>query len=219
MMLPAGPLAGWLEGLSDEQTAAFSETQHRLSYRVRNESELVHSEAADELLVLVDDGTRLSDLYELETPRDSRGRSLVHRRAPPPRLTYEQVVAAHKLHLEADLSLRELGRLGWESWGYKNADSASRSLSVAFKRHGLKARDKREMTTRANRRRRTRPQCSHVHKHGEKKGTRCTRQSVGDGGTCWRHNPDVMRAHLEHLHEADRLGLYVRSRDREEQGA
>jgi hypothetical protein len=66
------------------------------------------------------------------------------------RLTAAQVRAAHRLHVEAGLSIRELGRQMWERFGYANEKSCANSLSDLFKRAGLPARDRIEATVAAS---------------------------------------------------------------------
>jgi len=66
------------------------------------------------------------------------------------RLTAAQVRAAHRLHIEGGLSIRELGRQMWERFGYASPQSCSNSLSDLFKRAGLQARDRVEATVKAS---------------------------------------------------------------------
>ena len=62
------------------------------------------------------------------------------------KLTRAQVVAAHRLHVEAGLSIRELGRQLWERNGYSSAKSCANALSSLFATVGLPARDRIEAT-------------------------------------------------------------------------
>ena len=66
------------------------------------------------------------------------------------KLTAAQVRAAHRVHIEAGISLRELGRQLWERFGYSSPQSCSNSLSDLFKRAGLKARDRVDATVKAS---------------------------------------------------------------------
>ena len=61
---------------------------------------------------------------------------------PARKLSAEQVRAAHRLHLEGGLSIRELGRLLFERYGYASAKSCAQALSAAFRRDGLERRDR-----------------------------------------------------------------------------
>lgn len=66
------------------------------------------------------------------------------------KLTAAQVRAAHRVHIEAGVSIRELGRLMWERFGYASPQSCSNCLSDLFKRAGLKARDRVDATVKAS---------------------------------------------------------------------
>jgi hypothetical protein len=66
------------------------------------------------------------------------------------RLTAAQVRAVHRLHVEAGLSVRELGRQMWQRFGYSSPQSCANSLSDLFKRAGLRARDRVEATVAAS---------------------------------------------------------------------
>lgn len=87
---------------------------------------------------------------EPEPKVDARGRDATRPRGVSRRLSDSQVEAAYRIHVEAGISMRELGRLGWEQWGYANADSAARALGVAFAGMGLEARDRIEATVKAS---------------------------------------------------------------------
>lgn len=58
------------------------------------------------------------------------------------KLTAAQVRAAHRLHVDGNVSIRELGRLMYERFGYSSPQSCSNCLSDLFKRAGLRARDR-----------------------------------------------------------------------------
>lgn len=66
------------------------------------------------------------------------------------RLTRAQVLAAHQLHIEGGMSIRELGRRLWERNGYASAKSCANSLSSLFATLGLEARDRIEATRAAS---------------------------------------------------------------------
>ena len=62
------------------------------------------------------------------------------------KLTRDQVVAAHRLHTEGGYSIRALGRLLWQRYGYASEKSCANSLSDLFATVGLPARDRIEAT-------------------------------------------------------------------------
>jgi hypothetical protein len=66
------------------------------------------------------------------------------------KLTRAQVIAAHKLHIDGGLSIRELGRRLWQPYGYASARSCANSLSDLFKTLGLPARDRVAATVAAS---------------------------------------------------------------------
>lgn len=67
------------------------------------------------------------------------------------KLSKAQVRAAHRLHIEGGVSIRELGRLLYERHGYASPQSCANSLSDLFRRYGLQARDRIEATRAASR--------------------------------------------------------------------
>jgi hypothetical protein len=62
------------------------------------------------------------------------------------KLTRDPVAAAHRLHIEGGISIRELGRRLWETFGYASAHSCANSLSDLFARQYRPARDRVEAT-------------------------------------------------------------------------
>lgn len=66
------------------------------------------------------------------------------------RLSEKQLRQLHLLHLREGLSVRELARRGWRSWGYASEQTALNSILDRWKRLGLAARPKGEATARAN---------------------------------------------------------------------
>lgn len=77
-----------------------------------------------------------------------RGRIKRHSRAAL--ITREQVFAAHKLHVEGGLSLREIARRGWEHWGYASPKSCLNALCDLMASYGLPRRDRIEATVLAS---------------------------------------------------------------------
>lgn len=76
----------------------------------------------------------------------SRGGGSRYRLRTDAKLTRAQIVAAHRLHIEAGLSIRELGRRLYERYGYASPRSCANSLSDLFATVGLSARDRVEAT-------------------------------------------------------------------------
>ena len=66
------------------------------------------------------------------------------------KLTRNQTLAAYRLHTEGGYSIRELGRLLWERYGYASPHSCSNSLSDLFNRLHRPARDRVEATVAAS---------------------------------------------------------------------
>ncbi len=58
------------------------------------------------------------------------------------KLTRDQAVALHRIHIEGGLSIREIGRQIWQRYGYANAHSCANSLSDLFARLHRPARDR-----------------------------------------------------------------------------
>lgn len=135
-------------------------------------------------------------------------------------LSRVQVEEAWRLH-HGGLSTRELGRRLWKRYGYASPKSCSNSLSKLFRKHGLRARDRIEMTRmahlthglysqeklgtpeskrlindRQNRRRaKTSRQCEAVTRNG----CRCARRFRGGGALCSLHTPEGRAAAAEQL--------------------
>jgi hypothetical protein len=61
-------------------------------------------------------------------------------------LSEQQVRDAHVLHIQADMSINQIAAVKYEEWGYATQNSACAALSLSFKRLGLKARGRIEMT-------------------------------------------------------------------------
>jgi hypothetical protein len=66
------------------------------------------------------------------------------------KMTESEVRSAHLIYVNTGLSLRKLGALLWERFGYKSANSCANSLSQSFKLYGLPARDRIEATISAS---------------------------------------------------------------------
>ncbi len=62
------------------------------------------------------------------------------------KLTRDQAVVLHRIHIEGGLSIREIARQVWERYGYANAHSCANSLCDLFKRLHRPARDRVEAT-------------------------------------------------------------------------
>ena len=133
---------------------------------------------------------------------------------------------AYEMHMRRDMSLNEIGRRLYEKLGYKNAHSCAVSISAGWRRLGLKARDRIEMTQtvstknglsprdhRERRRRRLeagltakgkqrQPKCIETVKNGDRKGERCGRPALHGKTFCASHDPaadDARRANLARM--------------------
>jgi hypothetical protein len=148
------------------------------------------------------------------------------------KMTPEQIRAAHMLHMRQQLSIRELGRMLWERFGYASPRACANSLSNQFKVHGLAARDRLEATvlastvhglsTREGKRNYTRefaahrnalrragaPLCAGVRTQYPRKGAPCQNRAMIGSIYCRGHEPaldEERRALLEMARS--RLGL------------
>lgn len=126
------------------------------------------------------------------------------------KLTDGQVRAAHTLYIERRLSLRDLGRLLWERFGYASAASCANSLSEAFIDLGLPRRDRIEATIEKSlrhglarrgkggaeynqlrrERRDHRPLCAGARTQPPGKGEPCSRPAMHGAEYCVAHDPE-----------------------------
>lgn len=122
----------------------------------------------------------------------------VRRRRVDSRLTVEQVRAAHRLHVEGGLSLRELSRRGFEAWGYSSPQSALNCLVDALELAGLPTRSQGAATAKANRERPGVRKPAHLTKNEFRRLERAMLREV---------DPEFRRQErerLDALHEAER---------------
>jgi hypothetical protein len=134
----------------------------------------------------------------IKAVRSDLGRSYV--------LTEGHLQEAHARHVDGE-SIRSIAR---ELFGRADVHCASEkalvnALSGTFRARGWWTRTKAEATALSNVARATRPQCSHVHKSGPRKGERCARNCVGNDLTCWRHDPERIVEAVRRLREGDEL--------------
>lgn len=110
---------------------------------------------------------------------------------------------AHSLHLDG-MSARAIARtMLAEGIAYAASEkSLTMSLTNAWRARGWEVRSQQEATAQANRDRAFRPQCSHIHQAGPRKGQQCARRCVGNDATCWKHDPDRIAAALDRLRSA-----------------
>lgn len=101
---------------------------------------------ADRLLCLVG---RPYLLREIAPPPKTRGGYTWPNPHPLRKISQRQVEACWTLH-QNGVSIRELGRHLWERLGYASPHACAAAISEAFKRDGLKARDRLEATRQAN---------------------------------------------------------------------
>lgn len=184
---------------------------------------------------------RVWDLY-CEGQYDDGGEVVVlagRKRGKPPgvhgRMTDAQVRAAHVLYDIERLSLRGLGGLLWERFGYASAKACANSLSEQFLRLGLPRRDRIEATVAASlkhgrarrkpyrddadhaayRRERRRETgevrgvtCAGVHTQYPRLGEPCANWALGDSDYCRTHDPRYAeRVALDLADARRRLGV------------
>ncbi len=111
------------------------------------ERQEVGVDTADRLLVALGMPEALNDLAPYQPTKRSGTWTAPH---PLRKLTPEQVAAAHRLHWDGGLSIRELGRQLYERLGYSSAKSCAMALSTAFARAGLHRRDRIAATVAAS---------------------------------------------------------------------
>lgn len=131
----------------------------------------------------------------MNAPRKDRGRSYL--------LTEAQIAWAHSRHMDG-WSVRRVARVLLAQGVFSASErSLAMSLSNAWKRRGWAVRSQSTATVAANIERAFRPRCSHVFKAGSKQGQRCERRSVGEGGTCWHHDPERIASGVARLRLVD----------------
>jgi hypothetical protein len=105
--------------------------------------------SVDRLLIAIGQPVALATLYP-PPPRTTRAGYTWAKPHPSRKLTTRQIQAAHTLHIDGGLSIRELGRQLYSRHGYATAKSCAVALSDAFRQHGLRARDRVEATVAAS---------------------------------------------------------------------
>ncbi len=197
---------GWLTDGTSEDAAV------RRLHRWRNESLTLPWLDVYEALSFA--GAAWWDIYpghEVEAPTYTgapRGKPMGKYRL----LSDDQVRAAHKLYVDRQLSLRALGALLYERFGYASAKSCSMGLHTAFIGLGLPRRDRIEATVlaslkhgksrRAERstpeslahrralRKDRQPQCAGVKASYPDKGRPCQRPALAGSKFCIGHDPE-----------------------------
>lgn len=150
-------------------------------------------------------------------PTRKRKRATPKPRRQYRRLTDDQVRAAHRIYTNSNLSLRALGELLHERFGYANGQSAANALHRAFKTMGLPLRDRLEATIAANtrtpaqrreaeERRRARrslnPTCAGIRTRYPGKGEPCSRAAMDGSEFCHSHDPERAAERARHLEDA-----------------
>ena len=74
----------------------------------------------------------------------------VYRQRCDSRMTRAQVKAAYVIYRDKGLSLRALGALLWEQFGYASPASCANTLHDLFKREGYKLRDNKALLIERN---------------------------------------------------------------------
>ncbi|HEX5591976.1 MAG TPA: hypothetical protein VFX35_01365 [Solirubrobacterales bacterium] len=127
-------------------------------------------------------GIHLWELYpDLPEPEP-----LVGPQGPQPgagsKLSDEQVRVLHRLHVERELSIRELGRRIYAQVGYFSEDAAVFGIRSGFRRLGLEAKW-RHPTTLAT-------VADRYCKEDKADGERCGAFAMRGEEYCWPHHPD-----------------------------
>jgi hypothetical protein len=227
--LPAGPFADWIEhharargsllALEEACGVAPDSLRHVLRFRRPVALDLV-----DRCVTAVG----LDTIWTLYPDHEPAGRVRGGRRTGVPRkLTDEQIRAAHRLHIDGGLSIRELGRRLYERYGYSSPQSLANCLCAAFDLLGLDARDRIQAVravstvhgkatrehrdrahTRAGRVRRgeilDRPRCAAVRTQHPRKGQPCGNRALADSDYCWGHDPRYEQQRQAILEDARR---------------
>lgn len=105
-------------------------------------------ERADRLLIALDYPPTV--LAEIAPPERLRGGWTRPDRRATRRLTDDQVRAAHRLHIDGGLSIRELGRRLYGQYGYASPHACANRLSDYFMLLGLPRRGRIEATIAAS---------------------------------------------------------------------
>lgn len=136
-----------------------------------------------------------------------------HRRSAS-RFTDEALRKCYELHMRRDLSLNDLGKAMFEKMGYKNHHSCAVAIAHGWKRLGLKARDRIEMTRVKSTKNGLSPRnwkdrkklrleagltlkgkerriCVGTTMHRSRKGERCERPAMKGSVYCQSHAPEL----------------------------
>lgn len=222
--VPAGPFVAW-----------FADYVRRHGRQGARERLALGGEAYDDLAALDPDDempvkrvdvllTRADDTETLATLYPETGPTVRRRGGGKPvgkyrRMTDDQVRAAHVIYEQQGLSLRALGALIYERFGYSSPKACGVALGTAFMSLGLPRRDRVEATIAAhlvhgNARRSMkasgdpaylahrraqrrasgevldRPLCAGVRQQYPRKGEPCQVRAQADSPFCAAHDPD-----------------------------
>jgi hypothetical protein len=130
---------------------------------------------------------------EQRVGRVDRGRTYV--------CTEDVLIHAHAMHLDG-VSVRQAARELFDECYSATPKALCTAFLGAFRARGWEIRDRSAATALSNRQRGFRPQCSHVHKMGERRDTRCERRCVGNDQFCWRHDPGRIAEAVTRLRQA-----------------
>lgn len=124
-------------------------------------------------------GVSITDLYpDLEDAAEAGPKP-----GPPfgfgSKLTDEQVVVLHRLHVERGLSIRELGRRSYRALGYRSWQAAEYGIRRGFIRLGLESVRRHAFARNSDRR------CARVKANGEP----CGSFAMHGEDYCWPHHP------------------------------
>lgn len=198
--VPAGPFLTWLEALVEQ--LGRNATRDTLLVGGEVLDALLAMEATDEIslarvdrfLMRADGAESLATLYPSDDRPDGRradlGRSYV--------CDEQTLIRAHAMHMDG-MSARAVARELFDRCYSASPKALANAFLKAWSGRGWEVRSRSEATALSNAQRAWRPPCQHVLTQGERRGQRCTRQSVGDDGWCWHHHPEQRAAGIARL--------------------
>lgn len=201
-VVPVEPFMAWLAattrriGRQGVRDGLGMSGETLLAYEALVPGDTIAIDLVDKYVTRADDGTTIWSLYpDLDVEHGRRtdyGRSYV---------CDEQIlIAAHSLHMDG-MSVRQVAREIFDDCYSASPKALANALLGAWRARGWEVRSRSDATALANRQRAWRPRCSHIHQIGERAGTRCVRQCVGNDQTCWKHDPARIAAATARLRE------------------
>lgn len=173
--------------------------EERQLFRWRFENQTLDRLAVEEALHRVDVGIWEVYLDLPEPQADSKPFG------PQPgagcKLSDEQLRVLHRLHIEREFSVRELGRQIYRQVGYVSADAAVFGIRNGFRRLGL------EVTWRHPSKLATSPRCTFEKRDGE----RCIAHPLRGEEFCWPHHPDNREEAARRADRVRPLRIYIKA--------